>query len=110
MPPPCAPHRLARNLSTRFGDRAYAAEELVAEIGAAFVLGDLGLARMPHPDHAAYCANWLPLLRVNPRALATAASLAGRAAAYLSAFRVDAAKDTRCIISGPEAVELGAAT
>ncbi|WP_082531633.1 zincin-like metallopeptidase domain-containing protein [Methylobacterium sp. Leaf469] len=104
-----APHRLARNLSTRFGDRTYAAEELVAEIGAAFISADLRLARTPHLDHAAYCANWLPLLRADPRALATAASLAGRAAAYLSTFRVDADGDIRCSISGHEAVKIGAA-
>ena len=44
-----APHRLARNLTGRFGARAYAAEELVGELGAAFVLADLGIARTPHP-------------------------------------------------------------
>lgn len=80
-----APHRLARDLTARFGARAYAAEELVAELGAAFVLADLGLARTPHPDHAAYCASWAPLLRANPRALSHAASQASRAADYLAA-------------------------
>lgn len=79
-----APHRLHRDLTGRFGSRAYAAEELVAELGAAFVLADLGLARSPHPDHAAYVAHWLPLLRADPRALATAASHASRAATYLA--------------------------
>ncbi|MCJ2105816.1 zincin-like metallopeptidase domain-containing protein [Methylobacterium sp. E-041] len=69
-----APHRLDRDLTGRFGGRAYAAEELVAELGAAFVLADLGLARTPHPDHAAYCAFWAPLLRADHRALATAAA------------------------------------
>lgn len=80
-----APHRLARDLTARFGARAYAAEELVAELGAALVLADLGLARTPHPDHAAYCASWAPLLRANPRALSHAASQASRAADYLAA-------------------------
>lgn len=84
-----APHRLARDLTGRFGTQAYAAEELVAEIGAAFVLAELGLARTPHPDHAAYCAHWLPLLRTVPRALATAASLAPQAAASLIAYQSD---------------------
>lgn len=54
-----AQHRLARGLSGRFGTNAYAAEELVAELGAAFVLAELGLARQPHPDHARYLAGWL---------------------------------------------------
>jgi len=78
-----APHRLARDLTGRFGAQAYAAEELVAELGAAFVLADLGIARTPHPDHAAYCASWAPLLRADPRALSTAAAQASRAADYL---------------------------
>ncbi|MGH1589598.1 ArdC family protein [Methylobacterium phyllosphaerae] len=79
-----APHRLHRDLTGRFGNHAYAAEELVAELGAAFVLADLGLARSPYPDHAAYVAHWLLLLRADPRALTTAASHASRATTYLA--------------------------
>jgi len=82
-----AAHRLARDLTSRFGARAYAAEELVAELGAAFVLADLGLARTPHPDHAAYCAAWAPLLRADPRALSHAASQASRATDFLTALQ-----------------------
>lgn len=84
-----APHRLARDLTGRFGARAYAAEELIAELGAAFVLADLGLARTPHPDHAAYLASWLPLLMADPRALATAAAASSRAADYLACLQPD---------------------
>lgn len=80
-----APHRLARDLTGRFGARAYAAEELVAELGAAFVLADLGITRTPHPDHAAYCASREPLLRADPRALSIAATQASRAADHLAA-------------------------
>lgn len=86
-----APHRLARDLKGRFGARAYAAEELTAELGAAFVLADLGLERTPHPDHAAYCASWAPLLRADPRALSNAATQASRAADYLTALQPDSA-------------------
>lgn len=82
-----ASHRLARDLAGRFGRRAYVAEELIAELGAAFVLADLGLARTPHPDHAAYLASWLPLLTADSRALATAAAAASRAADYLIALQ-----------------------
>jgi antirestriction protein ArdC len=89
-----AAHRLARDLTGRFGSRAYAVEELVAELGAAFVLGDLGLDRSPHPDHAAYCAAWLPLLRADPHALATAAAQASRASAYLADLRLAAVDGT----------------
>ncbi|WP_336488392.1 zincin-like metallopeptidase domain-containing protein [Methylobacterium nigriterrae] len=83
-----ARHRLARDLTDCFGSQAYAAEELVAELGAAFVLADLGVARAPHPDHAAYCAAWASLLCSEPRALATAASEASRAVDYLAALQV----------------------
>ncbi|TXM95357.1 zincin-like metallopeptidase domain-containing protein [Methylobacterium sp. WL116] len=81
-----APHRLDRRLNTRFATRAYAAEELVAELGAAFILAGLGLAPEPHINHAAYMAGWLPLVRDDPRALITAASLASRATQFLEAF------------------------
>lgn len=52
------------------------------------MLADLGLARTPHPDHAAYCASWAPLLRADPRALSHAATQASRAADYLTALQL----------------------
>ncbi|RVU11997.1 ArdC family protein [Methylobacterium oryzihabitans] len=89
-----APHRLARDLTGRFGARAYAAEELTAELGAAFVLADLGIARTPHSIHAAYCASWAPLLRADPHALTHAATQASRAADYLTALQPDSREGT----------------
>ena len=56
-----ADHRLARTFGRRFGDEAYAMEELVAELGSAFLCGDLGLSVTPRPDHACYLASWLQL-------------------------------------------------
>ncbi len=84
------PHRLARDLTGRFGAHSYAAEELVAELGAAFILADLGIARVPHSNHAAYCASWAPLLRADPHALATAATQGSRAADYLADMQPNA--------------------
>lgn len=78
-----AKSRLSRDLSGRFGKQAYAAEELVAEIGAAFLLARHGLASTPHPNHAAYVASWLPLLREDPRAIFVAAAQASRAVEWL---------------------------
>jgi len=75
--------RLCRDLSGRFGNRAYAAEELVAELGAAFLLAILGLANVPHPDHARYLASWLPLLKDDPRAIFVTAAQASQAADWL---------------------------
>ena len=46
------PSRLTRDLTGRFGSAAYAAEELVAELGAAFALAALGLVTEPRPDHS----------------------------------------------------------
>lgn len=72
------PSRLARTFG-RFGDRAYAAEELVAELGAAFLCADLGLALSPRQDHAAYIADWLSVLNDDRRFLVAAAAHAQRA-------------------------------
>ena len=69
-------HRLNRDLSTRFGSEAYAMEELVAELGAAFVCATLGISSEPRPDHAAYIESWLSALRRDKRAIFTAASKA----------------------------------
>lgn len=79
--------RLDRDLSSRFGDEGYAMEELVAELGAAFLCADLGVTGEPRPDHAAYIANWLTVLKQDRRAIFTAASKAGEARAYLKSLQ-----------------------
>lgn len=75
--------RLARNLRGRFGDHAYAIEELIAEFGAAFLCADLHVANEPRLDHACYVSSWLRVLNEDRTALFTAASKAGVAATYL---------------------------
>ena len=50
--------RCHRQLGKRFGDQAYAMEELVAELGAAFLCADLHIADEPRADHAQYLASW----------------------------------------------------
>jgi antirestriction protein ArdC len=81
-----AAHRLNRTFGNRFGDNDYAVEELVAEIGAAFLCADLGIANEPRPDHAAYIASWLEVLNQDHRAVFTAAAKANEATAYLQAL------------------------
>ena len=54
---------LYRDMGKRFGDHAYAAEELVAEIGAAFLCAELGITQDTRADHAQYLAQWLKLLK-----------------------------------------------
>ena len=79
------PSRCARDLRGRFGEEAYATEELVAELGAAFLCADLALAPEPRPDHAAYVAAWLKVLRGDKRAIFTAAAKAQQAADWMHA-------------------------
>lgn len=76
--------RLAREFGRkRWGDAGYAAEELVAELGAAFLCADLDINPEPRPDHAAYVASWLKVLKNDYRAIFTAASYAQKAADFL---------------------------
>jgi antirestriction protein ArdC len=77
--------RLARDQSGRFGSQAYAREELVAEMGSAFLCAALGI--VPTVRHADYLAGWLDLLREDNRAIFRAASAASKAADYLLALR-----------------------
>lgn len=77
------PSRLARVLGKRFGDNAYAAEELVAELGAVFLCVDLGITPEPRADHASYLAHWLKVLKEDKRAIFTAAAQAQRAVDFL---------------------------
>lgn len=75
-------------LSKRFGDEAYAMEELVAELGAAFLCCDLGITNTPRPDHAAYIAKWLRVLKTDKKAIFAAASKASQAHEYLLGLQV----------------------
>lgn len=73
--------RLDRDLKGRFGDRAYAAEELVAELCAAFLCAEFAFDG--ELRHSGYIENWISLLRADSRAFFTAASKAQAAADYL---------------------------
>jgi antirestriction protein ArdC len=79
--------RLDRDLSGRFGHEGYAMEELVAELGAAFLCSDLGITNRPRPDHAAYIAHWLAVLTKDTRAIFTAASKASEARRFLAGLQ-----------------------
>jgi antirestriction protein ArdC len=81
--------RLNREFGRKcFGDRAYAREELVAELGAAFLCADLGITPEPREDHAAYLVRWLEVLREDKRAIFSAAAHAQRAVEYLHSLQV----------------------
>lgn len=76
--------RLDRDLSGRFGGKAYAMEELVAELGAAFLCADLEVTNLPRQDHAQYIGEWYTLLTFDKKAVFFAASRASAAATYLA--------------------------
>jgi antirestriction protein ArdC len=73
--------RLDRDLKNRFGSRTYAAEELIAELGAAFLGAEFGFDG--DIRSAGYIANWIELLTADKRAFFTACSQASKAADYL---------------------------
>lgn len=75
--------RCNRDLVNRFGSESYAAEELVAELGAAYVCGILGLSNEPRLDHAQYIASWITLLKHDSSAIVTAASKAQQAVDFM---------------------------
>lgn len=88
------PARLDRDFGRkRFGDEGYAMEELVAELGAAFLCADLGLTPEPRDDHAAYIGSWLTVLKNDKRAIFTAASHAQRAADYLNGLQASSRQE-----------------
>ena len=78
------PKRLDRDLGRkRFGDEGYAMEELVAELGSAFLCADLSITPELRADHAEYLATWLQVLKNDKRAIFTAASYASKAVEFM---------------------------
>ena len=88
--------RLARDLGrVRHGDEGYAREELVAELGSAFLCADLGLTPEVREDHAAYILTWITLLKDEKRAIFSAAAHAQRAADYLHSLQPQQTEEER---------------
>jgi antirestriction protein ArdC len=84
------PHRANRDLSRYHKDRSERSrEELIAELGAAFLCADLGIVPElePRPDHASYLASWLKVLSKDNRFIFSAAAHAQRAVAFLHSLQ-----------------------
>jgi antirestriction protein ArdC len=82
------PTRLNRDFGRkRFGDDGYAMEELVAELGAAFLAADLLMTPEVREDHASYIESWLKVLKQDQRAVFTVASHASKAVEYLHSLQ-----------------------
>ena len=79
--------RCNRQFGKRFGDAAYAMEELIAELGAAFLCADLGIADTPRADHVQYLDIWLRVLKADKKAIFAAASKASQAVDFLAALQ-----------------------
>lgn len=73
--------RLNREMKGKFGSEDYAQEELVAELGSAFLMADLGI--VGEVQHESYIASWLKALKNDKRYIFKAASAASKAHHYL---------------------------
>jgi antirestriction protein ArdC len=78
--------RCNRQLGKRFGDDAYALKELIAELSAAFLCSELGIANDLRPDHEQYMAQYLTILKNDKKAIFAAAASASAATDYILAF------------------------
>jgi antirestriction protein ArdC len=81
--------RLGRDLTNSFGSKDYAREELIAEMGSAFLCAALGI--VPTVRHADYLASWLAVLREDNRAIFRAAGAASKAADWILTRHAEAA-------------------
>jgi len=101
--------RLDRNLKGEFGSKDYAREELVAEMGAAFLCAALGIT--PTVRHSDYIAHWLKVLKEDKKAIFRAASMASKASDYILNFTPQAkAQELQAEEAGgsPQILELAA--
>lgn len=85
-------NRLGRLQSGGFGSEAYAKEELVAELGSAFLCSELGIDAEPREDHAAYLQSWIKSLKNDKRLIVSAAAHAQRACNYLHGNKAEIAE------------------
>lgn len=93
-------HRCNRALSQLDRD-SYAAEELVAEIGAAFLAAQLGFRYDGVAEHAGYIAGWLQALKNDKRAIFTASRLADAAVDYLLPPDTHGLESSACVAATP---------
>lgn len=89
--------RLNRLEGDRFGTEGYAREELVAELGAAFICAELGISNEPRPDHAQYLNSWMRLLADKNREFIKAAGAAQKAVDLLLSYSSAEADDVEDI-------------
>lgn len=79
--------RCDRKKCKAWGDKDYAFEELIAELGAAFQCRTLGLHTEPRDDHAAYLASWLKSMKGDSSYIFDAAKLAQQAVDHIESLQ-----------------------
>lgn len=79
--------RLKREGGKKFGDANYATEELVAELGAAFLCSEFKINTIEKGDNASYIAGWLKVLKDNKNCIVTAASEASKGVDFLHSMQ-----------------------
>jgi antirestriction protein ArdC len=94
-----AKKRLERTFGKRFGDKAYSFEELVAELGSAFICARLGI--QAGFRSASYIDHWLKILEGDDKAIFTAASYASQAANYIFEQSLAVQDDTPAVEKQP---------
>ena len=88
-----ADHRLKRGKGNLFGSPEYAFEELVAELGSAYVANSLDISAQPRADHSHYLKSWIRCLKDKPNALLNASGLANKALIYMNDLQPKAIKN-----------------
>jgi antirestriction protein ArdC len=88
--------------TARFGSESYAMEELVAELGSAMLLVELGVPQSEDMTNVvAYLGHWLNVLERDHYAVFTASSAASRAVEFI----LDFSRQPEAVADEPEAVE-----
>lgn len=85
--------RLDRKIANRYGSPAYGFEELVAELGSAFLAAHHGISATPRDDHAKYIKGWLSLMKEDNKAVFKAAALAQKAVDYINNTQFEEIKE-----------------
>ncbi|MDV0621273.1 zincin-like metallopeptidase domain-containing protein [Klebsiella variicola subsp. variicola] len=73
--------RLSREMKGKFGSEDYAFEELIAELGSAFLMANLGI--VGEVQHESYIASWLKALKNDKRYIFKAVNAASKAHRFL---------------------------
>jgi len=88
--------RLDRKLDTQpqpFGSPDYGREELVAEMAAAYLCGDVGIQPAVIDNQAAYIQGWLKTIKEDKKLVIAAAGAAQKAADWIKGVRASAGEE-----------------